>query len=176
MKKIFLLATLICFMLSGTVLAANDKIGVVIVGGVEFKTDDFYKAVRNELKPKSGAKIIVGNDMQTLYKKYWLREGYIGEQTPQKDDLINFTATSGCRKVIYIMVSDVVDDQRNSGNHRQQNRISVQLDAYLCTPTDVEDIFSASKEVNSKGSALRARNGAFKKCLEEISKSLNKHI
>ena len=176
MKKIFLLATLICFMLSGTALAANDKIGVVIVGGVEFKTDDFYKAVRNELKPKSGAKIIVGNDMQTLYKKYWLREGYIGEQTPQKDDLINFAATSGCRKVICIIVSDVVDDQRNSGNHRQQNRISVQLDAYLCTPTDVEDIFSASKEVNSKGSALRARNGAFKKCLEEISKSLNKHI
>lgn len=176
MKKIFLLATLICFMISGTALAANEKIGVVIVGGVEFKTDDFYKAVRNELKPKSGAKIFVGNDMQTLYKKYWLREGYIGEQTPQKEDLIKFAATSGCRKVICIMVSDVVDDQRNSGKHRQQNRISVQLDAYLCTPTNVEDVFSASKEVNSKGSALRARNGAFKKCLSEIAETLNKNI
>ena len=176
MKKIFLLTAMICLMLTGTAFAANDKIGVVIVGGVEFKTNDFYKAVKSELDPKSGAKIIVGNDMQTLYKKYWLQQGYIGEQTPQKDDLIHFAAISGYKKIVYIIVSDVVDDQRNSGKHRQQNRISVQLDAYLCTPTNVEDVFSASKEVNSKGSALRARSGAFKKCLDEISKNLNRHI
>ena len=177
MKKIFLLASMICLILSGTASARDfNSVGVVIIGGAEFKTDDFYKAVRSEISPKSGAKIIVGNDMQTLYKKYWLRKGYIGEQTPQKEDLIEFTATSGCNKIVCIIVSDVVDDQRNSGKHRQQNRISVQLDAYLCTSTNIADVFSASKEVNSKGSALRARSGAFKKCLNEISKSLNKYI
>ena len=121
MKKIFLLAAMICLMISGTALAR-----------------DF--------------------------------------NTPQKEDLIEFTATSGCNKIVCIIVSDVVDDQRNSGKHRQQNRISVQLDAYLCTSTNIADVFSASKEVNSKGSALRARSGAFKKCLNEISKSLNKYI
>ena len=175
LKKIFLLALMICLMISGTALA-RENVGVVIIGGAEFKTDDFFKAVRSELNPKSGAKIIAGNDMQTRYKKYWLNRGYIGEQTPQKDDLIDFAATSGCNKIVCIIVSDVVDDQRNSGKHRQQNRISLQLDAYLCTPTNVEDVFSASKEVNSKGSALRARSGVFKKCLDEISKSLNKYI
>ena len=178
MKKIFLLAIMICFVLTSTAFAARDfqNVGVVIIGGAEFKTDDYYKIVRNEINPKSGAKLLVGNEIQTRYKKYWLNRGFIGEQTPQKQDLIDFAAMSGCRKIICLIVSDVVDDQRNSGKHRQQNRISVQLDAYLCTPTNVEDVFSASKEFNSKGSALKARSGAFKKCLAEISKGLNRHI
>lgn len=177
MKKIFLLAAMICLVISGTAQAKDyNNIGVVIIGGAEFKTDDFFRIVKSELNPKSGAKILAGNDMQTRYKKYWLNRGYIGEQIPQKDDLIHFAATSGCKKIVCIIVSDVVDDQRNSGKHRQQNRISVQLDAYLCTPTNVEDVFSASKEVNSKGSALRARCGAFRKCLDEISNSLNKSM
>ena len=168
MRKIFLAVMMICFALTSQALAARDyqSVGVVIIGGVEFKTDDYYKIVKDELKPSSGAKIIVGNDMQTRYKKYWLNRGYIGEQTPQKEDFTNFAATNGFSKVIYIVISDVSDDQRNSGDHRQRNRISVQVDAYLSTPEDQK----------SKGSALRARRGAFKKCLEEIAKSLNHHI
>ena len=75
LKKIFLLAVMICFAVSGTAFAARDyqSVGVVIVGGVEFKTNDFYKIVRDELKTKSGAKIFVGNEMQTL-KKFFVKK------------------------------------------------------------------------------------------------------
>ena len=178
MKKIFLLATMICLLLNSTAFAARDfqSVGVVIIGGADFKTDDFYKIVRNELKPKSGAKIIVGNEIQTLYKKYWLREGYIGEQTPQKRDLINFTTMSGYRKVVCIIVADSVVDKHNNAKSREKDRVSVQLDAYLCTPTNVEDVFAASDEELSKTSNLRARRGAFQKCLKEISKRLNNYL
>lgn len=179
MKKIFLLAVAIFFALTSTTLAATQnaqKVGVVIIGGVEFKTEDFYKIVKNELKPLSGAEIVVGNDLQTRYKKYWLRKGYIGEQQPEKEDLINFTASSGCKKVVYVIVSDAVVDSRTSAKHRQKDRVSVQLDAYLCTTTDVVDVFAASDEQNSKGSALRARRGAFKKSFVEISKTLSNYI
>ena len=178
MRKIFLLAAMICLVMSGTAFAARDyqSVGVVIVGGVEFKTDDFYKIVRNELKPKSGAKIIVGNDMQTRYKKYWLREGYIGEQTPQKNDLINFTAASGYSKVVCLIVSDSTVDRHNNAKSREKDRIFVQLDAYLCTPTNVADVFAAGDEEISKTSNLRARRGAFQRCLKEISKSLNSYL
>ena len=178
MKKIFLLAAMICFALTSTAFAARDynSVGVVIIGGVEFKTDDYYKIIRNELNPKSGAKIIVGNDMQTLYKKYWLRQGYIGEQTPQKNDLINFTASSGYKKVVFIIISDSTVDRHNNPKSREKDRISVQVDAYLCTSTNVEDVFAASDDELSKTSNLRARKGAFKKCLDEISKSLNRNI
>lgn len=178
MRKVLLAVLMLCVALTGTALAARDyqSVGVVIIGGVEFKTDDYYKIVKNELKPLSGAKIVVGNDMQTRYKKYWLNKGYIGEQTPQKEDFTNFAAANGFSKVVYIVISDVTDDQRNSGDHRQRNRITVQVDAYLSTPNQVVDVFAASDDQKSKGSALRARRGAFKSCLEEIAKSLNGHI
>ena len=178
MRKIFLLAAIICLVVSGTAFAARNyqNVGVVIIGGADFKTDDFYKIVRNELKSKSGAKIFVGNEMQTLYKKYWLREGYIGEQPPQKRDLINFAAMSGYKKVVCIIVADSVVDRHNNAKRREKDRVSVQLDAYLCTPTTVEDVFSASDEELSKTSNLRAHRGAFQKCLKEISKTLNKHL
>lgn len=179
MRKIILLAAMICLALTSTALAAAQNyqsVGVVIIGGVEFKTDDYYKIVKNELKPLSGAKIIVGNDMQTRYKKYWLNRGYIGEQTPQKEDFTNFAAANGFNKVIYIVISDTADDQRNSGNHRQRDRITVQVDAYISTPTQVLDVIAASEDQKSKGSALRARRGAFKKCLNEIAKNLNQRI
>ena len=152
-----------------------NSVGVVIVGGAEFKTNDFYNVVKDRFKPLSGAKIVVGNELQTLYKKYWLNRGFIGEQPTQKSDLIEFAAMSGCDKVICLIVTDTVDKQ-NSSNHRQKSRVSVQVDAYLCTPTDVVDVFSASDDENSKGSPLRARRGAFDKCLKEIGKSLNQKL
>lgn len=165
-------------MMTGTAFAAErnyQSVGVVIVGGAEFKTGDFYDAAKSQFKPISGAKIVVGNDMQTRYKKYWLNRGYIGEQSPQKSDLIAFATMSGCDKVICLIVTDTVDTQ-NSSTHRQKTRVSVQVDAYLCTRTDVVDVFSASDDEDSKGSPLRARRSAFNKCLKEIGKSLNNLI
>ena len=178
MKKIFLLALLICFALSGTTNAARDlqSVGVVIVGGVEFKTDDFYKIVRDELKTKSGAKISAGNDLQTLYKKFWLRRGFIGEQPPTKNDLIDFTRTSGYQKVVFVIISDVTLDTHNNAKSREKDRVSIQVDAYLCTPLNVADVFAAGDEELSKTSNLRARRGAFRKCLKEINKELSRHL
>ena len=178
MKKIFLLALMICFALSSTAFATREypRTGVLIVGGAEYKTDDFYKIVRDEIKPKSGIKIVVGNEIQTLYKKYWLREGYIGEQPPQKDDLIKFSEMTGCQKVVCLIVADSVVDKHNNAKSREKDRISLQLDAYLCTPINVVDVFSMTDEENSKTSNLRARRGAFRKCLKEIAKELNNRL
>ena len=178
MKKIILMAVAIFFLMTNTTFAAQyfQSVGVIIVGGAEFKTSDYYKIVQKEIKPLSGYKVVFGNDLQTLYKKYWLQKGFIGEQMPEKDDLINFTNMSGCDKVIYLIVSDTVIDKHNSSNHREKVRVSVQLDAYPCTKTDVVDVLSATDEEDSKGSDLRARRGAFQKCLKEIAKSLNQQI
>ncbi|MBE8955614.1 MAG: hypothetical protein SR2Q5_08160 [Quinella sp. 2Q5] len=174
MRKIIFMAVAIFFALTGTAFAA-EGVGAVIIGGAEFKTSDFYEVVRSEFKPDGGTKVIAGDELQTLYKRYWLKRGYIGEQPPQKEDLVSFAQMSGCDKIIFLMVTDTVDTQ-NSSNHRQKTRISVQVDAYLCTRTDVVDVFSASDDEDSKGSPLRARRGAFRKCLRSIGKSLNREI
>lgn len=178
MKKIFLLAVMICLAMMSTALAARDyqSVGVVIIGGAEFTTKDYYEIVKDELKPVSVAKILVGNDMQTRYKRYWLSKGFIGEQTPQRQDLIDFAAMSGCNKVVCLVVANSNLDTQNNSNRRQKERITVQLDAYVCTPTAVINIYSASDDEKSKTSNLRARRGAFRKCLEEIAKDLNQHL
>ena len=178
LKKIFLLAAAICFALTSSAFAAKvaPTVGVVIIGGVEFKTDDYYQIVLKNFKPKSGATIETGNDLQTRYKKYWLQRGFIGDQPPQTEDLINFAQQSGLKKIVYVIVSDTIVDKHNSSNHREKARVSVQLDAYLCTPTEVVDLFAASNEQNSKGSTLRARRGAFDKCLKEICATLNESL
>ncbi|MBR4904161.1 MAG: hypothetical protein IKZ53_05780 [Selenomonadaceae bacterium] len=178
MRKILLMTAAIFFVLTNTAFAAQSfkNVGVIIVGGAEFKTSDYYKIIKSEVKPISGSKIVFGNDLQTLYKKYWLQQGYIGEQVPQKDDLINFTNMSGCDKIICLIVADSVVDKHNSSNHREKSRVSVQLDAYICTKTEVVDVLAATNEQTSKGSDLRARRGAFQKCLKEIGKTLNDRI
>ena len=171
------MAAAIVLLLTSAANAApsNSRVGALIIGEADFKTGDFFEIVRSEFKPSGGAKIIVGNEMQTRYKKYWLDRGSIGEQTPTKDDLIDFAAMSGCDRIVCLIVSETLDTQ-NSGKHRQKSRVSVQVDAYLCTRTDVVDVFSASDDEDSKGSPLRARRGAFRKCLREIGKSLNSRI
>ncbi|MCR5834420.1 MAG: hypothetical protein K6G55_07220 [Selenomonadaceae bacterium] len=173
------LTAIIFFAAIGSVAHANSlnlRVGVLIIGGTEFKVDEYYKAIKSTIKPASKAKLVIGNDIQTLYKKYWLKRGYIGEQEPQKSDLINFTAASGCDKVIVLIISDSMVDKHNNPSSREKDRISVQMDAYLCTSTDVIDVYSANCDEKSKTSSLRARLGAFKNCLKEISKSLNQEI
>jgi len=178
MKKIILMVVAVLFFMTNTTFAAQyfQNVGVIIVGGAEFKTSDYYKIIKDEIKPLSGSKIVFGNDLQTKYKKYWLQKGFIGEQMPEKDDLIAFTNMSGCDKIICLIVSDSMVDKHNSSNHREKVRVSVQLDAYICTKTDFIDVLSATDEEDSKGSDLRARRGAFQKCLKEIGKSLNQQI
>lgn len=170
------MAAAILFALTATTFAARGDIGVVIIGGAEFKTDDYYKIVQSEIKPRSGAKILVGNDMQSRYQKYWLNRGYVGDQTPRRDDLISFTRMSGCGKVVCLVISDSALDRHNNAGRREKDRIAVQVDAYICTPTAVLDVFTASCDSNSKTSNLRARRGAFKKCLSTVGKSLNREL
>ena len=176
MRKIIFLAAAILFILTATTCAARENVGVIIIGGAEFKTDDYYKIVKDELKPRSGAKILVGNDMQSRYQKYWLNRGYVGDQTPRRDDLISFTRMSGCGKVVCLVVNNSAVDSHNNAGRREKDRISVQVDAYICTPNAVAEVFTASCDSNSKTSNLRARRGAFRKCLDTICKSLNRQI
>ena len=178
MQKIFsviLAAVLIIF--SENVFAANDysrSVGVVVIGSAEFKTPDFYKAVKNEFSPKSGAKFVVGGDLQNKYQKFLINRDLVGNNIPRRQDLIDFTASSGYGKVLFIVIPDSSKDHQNNANHRQKNRVSVQVDGYLCNHSSVIEAATASHESNSKTSDLRARRGAFKKCLDDLAKNLNR--
>ena len=178
MQKIFsVILTAIFVIISGSALAADnhfESVGAVVIGNAEFKTPDFYKAIKNKFDPKSGAKFVVGGDLQNKYQKFLINRDIVGNNIPRKQDLVDFTASSGYGKILFIVIEDSTADHQNNANHRQKNRISVQVDGYICNSSGIVEVATATYESNSKTSDLRARRGAFKKCLEDLAKSLNR--
>lgn len=177
MKKIFPVMLAILFIISGSAFAANNllrSVGVVVIGGAEFKTPEFYKIIKKEFDPKSGAKFVVSGDLQNKYQKFLINRNLVGNNIPRREDLIDFTAASGYGKILFIVIPNSTADHQNNSYSRQKDRISVQVDGYLCNNLSVVEVATSSQHSNSKTSDLRARRGAFRKCLEDLSKTLNR--
>ncbi len=175
MKKFFILLPIFLLMFSCTTLAAEktySKVGVVIIGGTEFKTEDYYRRVEKIFSAPKGPFCRVGKDMQTKYQKFLLNNDIIGETTIRRQNLVGFVKESGCQKILFLVVEENIDSQNNSGG-RQKNRITVQVDGYLCNDMSVLEVTTSSQDFKSKTSNLRARRGAFEKCLEEIAPTIN---
>lgn len=174
MKKIFPVILAVLVILTSSAFAASNNVGVVVIGGAEFKTPEFYKIIQNEFNPKSGAKFVVNGDLQNKYQKFLINSDLVGNNTPRRQDFVDFTAMSGYSKILFIVIPDSAADHQNNPKTRQKDRISVQVDGYLCNNLNVVEVATASQHSNSKTSDLRARRGAFKKCLEDLAKTLNR--
>ena len=113
MKNIFLaavtfLAVFTCgISISSATRATGNEIGVVIIGGTEFKTSDYYKMIPKIFKLPNG--YVIGDEMQSKYQRYLLENDLIGEKLPRKQNLIDFTARSGCSKILFIVVDSATD-------------------------------------------------------------------
>lgn len=171
MKKIFMLAAMILAMITATAFAAQST-KVVIIAGAEFKTDDYYKIIQKNLGVQSKTAYEAGNDIQKKYHVFMMKHYDIGETTPKKQDLANFVKESGYGKVLFLMLDENIDTQTH-GNHSQKNRSTIQLDAYLVDSEGIIDVTTTSQDFVSKASNLRARRGAFEKCLKEVATSMN---
>jgi hypothetical protein len=173
LKKIFVLAAMIMAVFSCTAFAASGYgTKVVIIGGGEFKTADYYKIIQKNLGTKSSTKYECGNDIQKRFQVFMMNRYDIGEDKPRKQDMSDFAAWSGYGKVLFIFVDENIDTQTH-GNHSQKNRSTIQMDAYLVTSSGISDFNTTSQEFTSKASNLRARRGAFEKCLKEIVISMH---
>ena len=176
LKKILSVMLAILVLSAATVCAAassyNRGTKVVIIGGAEFKTDDYYKIVRKNFGKKSKAQFEAGSDVQERYQIFMMERYDIGENKPHKQDLIDFAAENGYGSVLFLIVDEHLDTQNNAKS-RQKNRITVQLDAYLVNSSRIVDVTTTSQDFNSKTSNLRARRGAFEKCVKEVSKKMN---
>lgn len=173
MKKLFLLATAILALVSCTAFAASGVYGttkVVIVGGAEFKTNDYYKSIQKALA-KSSNNYDCGNEIQRRYQLFMMERYDIGENRPRKQDLIDFAAQNGYGNVLFLIVNENIDTQNNA-KRRQKNRSTIQLDAYLANGSRIIDFTTTAQDFTSKTSNLRARRGAFEKCLKEVADKL----
>ena len=172
MKKIISL-TVLMMLMATTVFAAaryTERLGVVIVSGAEYKTEDYFDFVEKYfVKPFAGDKMQFqfGRDAQNKYQNFWLDKGYLEEQTPTQRDFIEFVSYGAYDKVIFLKVQDSVTDQQG-----KRSRLSVNVNAFLVDRRKVLKASSSTNEEDSKASQLRARRGAFKKCAKELSEEL----
>lgn len=161
MRRIFFIAAALFLALTGTAFAARNHqvIGVVVVGGEEFSSEAYSRIVANQLQPKSGAKLLTGKKIQIQYKTVWANFGGVGtEDNPQREDMIQFAAFSGCNKVVFFVVSNSTD--------------AMTVDAYLCSSSAVEETFTSSRDEDTSDKG--ARRGAFRRCVNDFAKNLNK--
>lgn len=175
MKKYVLLFVGL-FLLAASVASAgmlSTTVGVVVIGGSDFKTPVFYDYAKEGLSGGKDAKyrILVGNDMQSKYQEYWLEEGFLEEQQPKKQNLLDFVKFSRHDKVLYLVVKDPVTEVHQQGI-AIQTRASVQINAFLCDTEGVVKSYSTTREDDSYTSDLRAKRGAFLNCMKDIGEAM----
>ena len=174
MKKVFALAAMFLLLMS-TAFAATSNLSrssqtaVVIVGGSDYKTPSFTKYVQQYFKATN---LAVGNDVQTVYQSYWLDKGLLEEGTPTKDDFIAFANYAGYKNVLYLKISDPVVDVHNRKG-KQKTRVSITMNAYLVDKTHFIQNATSTHEEDSDHSELRAKSGAFKQCVRDVSEVIN---
>lgn len=157
---------------------------VVIVGDAGVKTPDFFKyvdeAFNTEEKKK---KVVSGTEIQSLYQTYWLDKGFLEEQKLTKQDLNDFVKYSGYKKVVYLIVSSPVVEKTNEGHggwdgwvQTERTRASITIKTFLVNETDIIKAVDVTKEDDSVTSELRAKRGAFEKCIKEIKSVIGSYL
>ena len=184
MKRV-LFCILFLFVFSCTSFAATSDtpftkpggtVGVVIISGSDFKTQDFFDYTRETLAPDTSTKYVLknGSDIQSLYQNYWIDKGFLEEQTPRKDDLLDFVSYSNFDKVVFILIPDSEIDEHRWGiwGRHYSVRASVDFKVFVCDKSDILKALTVTKEADSRATALRARREAFKKAMNEIAETI----
>ena len=156
-----------------SILPNEQQIAVVIVGSSDYKTSDFINYAKSYFKPANESKVLVGKDVQSKYQTYWLGKGLLDEGTPTKEDFIEFVNYSGYKKIIYLVIKDSIVDTHERKKGKARSRVSLTINAFLVDKSQIVKVISSTNEEDSKTSELRAKRGAFKKCIEEISDEFN---
>lgn len=173
---LFIIGTMITAEAAGTTL--RNEIAVVIVGSADYKTKDFTNIPKDlfKIEDKMKPQITAGKEVQNKYQKYWFAKGLLDEGEPTKEDFVKFVDYSGYKKVIYLVIKDSVLEQHGRKKGKDRSRVSLTVNAFLVNGNQIEASTSATNEEDSKTSELRAKRGAFKQCVKEISEEFNPQI
>ena len=172
-KLVFSLALVGVFLLmSSAALAAN--LGVVLVGGTDYKdahfTDEMIALAKESFNPT--VSLAIGTDEQARYQNFWTQKGHLeeGELTPAI--IQEYARFSGHDKVLFLVVKDPVVDEKQLKTPLftldLKHRVTVEVKGYLADREQIINGISAVNEDSSRISQLRARLGAFKKSVQFI--------
>ena len=151
------------------------KTCVVLIGNSDVKTPDFIKYIDKEFNNEEAKKrIACGVEIQSIYQNYWFQKGYLEEQKLQKQDLHDFVKFSSYDRCLVLIISDPVVEKTKvpAGwfTTAEKTRASMEVKCFLADSTDIIKSFSVVKNDDSMASDLRAKRGAFEKCVKEFVK------
>ena len=188
MKKListFFIMVFTIFITSPHTLAADQsftqkyatKACVVVIGDADVKTPDFFKYIDQQLNASSSTiKMDLGTEIQSKYQNYWFDKGFLEEQKLTKQDLHDFVKYSNYDKALFLLISSPVMEKTKISDgffgFVEQTRASIEVKGFLVDSNSIIKAFSISKEDDSVTSELRAKRGAFEKCIKELSLQL----
>lgn len=156
----------------GTFFGAK-KTGVVLMGDPLFRDHQFYLLVEEKIKSRF-INLVVGDEPQGLYKKFWSDKGLLQEPAPTKQDITAFAKVSPYDQMLFIVVSPpTVIITR--GEVLIFHQATVPFRAILVDKqtmdiiSDQETTQAGWSSYNGLNSSLR---GAFKQAMEYFLKSL----
>lgn len=152
------------------------KTCIVVIGESDVKTPDFFKYIDKQMNGDDMVKMDSGIETQSKYQNYWFDKGFLEEQKLTKQDLHDFVQYSGYDRVLFLMVGSPILEktkvQTGLFAWAEQTRASIEVKAFLVDNTSIIKAVTVSKEDDSVTSELRAKRGAFEKCMKEVTAQL----
>ena len=164
-------------MLGKSLMPLHRSVAILLIGGNDYKTKHYFSIMEEVFlnDEKTNVKVIMGEPVQSKYQEYWLNKGFLEEQIPQKDNLLEFVSFAGVDEILYLIVKDPVVDthwSRDVFQAGQRSRASIQVNSFLAKADSIIRVKAANNEDDSFASELRAKRGAFKKCMQEVADSM----
>lgn len=156
----------------------SPSVCALLIGDADVKTKDFIDILDDKLNSNidnsKQKKIECGTNIQSKYQEYWFSKDFIEEQKLTKTDLHEFVKYSGYDRCLYLIVSapSMEKTKLPSGwfTTSERTRASVEVKGFLVDKDKVIKTINITKNDDSMASELRAKRGAFEKCIKELSK------
>lgn len=160
------------------------KVCALIVGDADVKSKDFMERLdenlNRDLDEDKSKRVECDTKIQSLYQNYWLDKGELEEGKLTKADLLEFVKYSGYDRVLYLIVSDPIVEKTKQSRGLfvkvENTRASIEVKGFLADKEKVLKIMSVTKNNSSETSELRAKRGAFTKCIKELCEEMRPYI
>jgi len=189
MKKLILFMTMLLVLLGTTTSFAEEtfknrylpKTCVVVIGESDVKSPDFTKFIGDAFNTEGVKnKVAYGTEIQSAYQNYWFQKGFLEEQKLQKQDLHDFVKFSSYDRCIFLIVSNpIVEKTRIPAGWfttMEQTRASLEIKCFLADNENIIKTLTVTQNDDSQASELRAKRGAFEKCMKELAKGFRTTI
>lgn len=160
------------------------KVCALIIGSPDVKAKDFMERLEEnlnrDLDEDKKKKVECGTKIQSLYQNYWLEKGELEEGRLTKAVLHDFVKFSGYDRCLFLVVEDpkMEKSKISAGifGSIEQKRASIEVKGFLADQEKILKIMNVTKNNSSETSELRAKRGAFTKCIKELCEDMRPYI